>query len=155
LVRLDAKIHRRKTEVSEKKAWPNPEIILLDTWTITAQTVFDEKGRGRVEISKYLTEFPELYKFCLDHEVDHAKHGPASFWHLWIDWRDRPKLILNDQLKNQMRAFHRKRVDPRLRTQIFYALYQLYCVLQAIVILAPLTIAKIVIDQIKKRRKKT
>jgi hypothetical protein len=141
--------------VSEKKAWPNPEIILLDTWTITAQTVYDEKGLARVEISDYLQDFPELFKFCLDHEVDHAKHGPASLWHLWIEWRDRPKLILNDQLKNQMRAFHRKRVDPRLGTQIFYVIYELYCGLHALVILAPLTIAKIVIGQIKKRRTKT
>jgi hypothetical protein len=141
--------------VSEKKAWPDPEIILLDTWTITAQTVYDEKGHARVEISDYLQDFPELFKFCLDHECDHARHGPASLWHFWIEWRDRPKLILNDQLKNQMKEFHRKRQDPRLGTQIFYVIYLLYCVLQAIVILAPLTIAKIVAGQIKKRKKKT
>jgi len=131
-----------------------PNIIHLDTWTIMAHTVYDEKGQARVEISEYLKEFPELYKFCLDHEVDHAKHGPASLWHLWIDWRDRPKLILNDQLKNQMRAFHRKRQDLRIGTQIFYAFYALFCVLQAIVILAPLSIMKIVSGQIKKRRNK-
>jgi hypothetical protein len=141
--------------MSEKKAWPDQEIISLDTWTITAQTVYDEKGQARVEISEYLKEFPELYNFCLAHEVDHSKHGPASLWHLWIEWRDRPKLILDDQLKNQMRAFHRKRVDPRLGTQIFYVIYLLYCLLQAIVILAPLTILKFVSSQIKKRKTKT
>ena len=133
----------------------DPEIIILDTWTITAQTVYDEKGRARVEISKYLQEFPDLYKFCLDHEVDHARHGPASLWHLWIEWRDRPKLILNEQLSKQMGQFRRYKQDPRLRTQIFYLLYVLSCILQAVVILAPLTIAKIVIGQIKKRKKKT
>jgi hypothetical protein len=131
-----------------------PNIIHLDTWTITAQTVYDEKGLARVEISKYLEEFPELYKFCLNHEVDHARHGPASFWHFWIEWRDRPKLIMDDQLKNQMRAFYRKRVDPRLRIHTFYLLYALYCVLQAIAILAPLSILKFISGQIKKRRKK-
>jgi hypothetical protein len=132
-----------------------PNIIYLDTWTLMAQTVFDEKGRARIEISEYLKEYPELYQFCLNHEVDHAKHGPASFWHFWIEWRDRPKLILNNQLKNQMNEFHRKRQDPRITTQIFYVIYLLYCVLQAIVILAPLTILKFVSGQIKKRRKKT
>ncbi|MCJ7482277.1 MAG: hypothetical protein MUO31_04865 [Thermodesulfovibrionales bacterium] len=138
----------------EKKAFPDPEIISLDTWTITAQTVYDEKGHARVEISDHLQKFQELFKFCLDHECDHARHGPASFWHFWIDWRDRPKLILNEQLSKQMGQFKRYKQDPRLGTQIFYVIYLIYCLLQAIVILAPLTIAKIVIGQIKKRRKK-
>lgn len=51
--------------LKEKKALPDPEIISLDTWTITAQTVYDEKGQARVEISEYLKEYPELYQFCL------------------------------------------------------------------------------------------
>jgi hypothetical protein len=141
--------------MTEKKAWPDPEIISLDSWIFVAQTVYDEKGQARIEISEYLKEYPELYQFCLNHEIDHAKHGPISFWHYWIDFRDRQKLIMNDDLSKQMAKFRRSRQDPRLRTQIFYVIYVLFCVLQAIAILAPLTLLKFVSGQIKKRRKKT
>lgn len=130
-----------------------PKILCLDTWTFLAHTVYDEKGQARIEISEYLKEYPELYKFCLDHEVEHSKHGPVSLSHFWIDFKDRPKLILNNTLHDQQIKFNQAKQDPKLRTQIFYLLYALYCVSQAILILAPLQILKFVIGLVKRRTK--
>jgi hypothetical protein len=118
-----------------------------------AHTVYDEKGQARIEISEYLKEYPDLYRFCLDHEVEHSKHGPVSLRHFWIDFRDRPKLILNNTLREQQMKFNLSKQDPRLRTQIFYLFYGLYCVVQAVIILAPLSILKFLAGLIKRKTK--
>ena len=130
-----------------------PEIVHLDTWTITGQTVYDEKGRARIEISEYLKQYPELLHFVLNHEIDHAKNGPVSWRHLWIDFRDRPKLIWDDKLREQKRQFENCRRDLSLKTQTFYLIYVFFCVLQAIGVLLPLAIIKFVAGMLRRKTK--
>jgi hypothetical protein len=103
------------------------DIIELDTRSIIGHYV---PRSQRIEISKYLREYPELFTFVLEHEQKHSQLSNYSFKHIWIDIRDRTKFFINITLIKQWIAFNKPDAPKGWKENIFIFLYNFLGIIQ-------------------------
>jgi len=105
------------------------EIVEVETRTFLAHYLPTQK---RIEISKFLKDFNELYEFVLKHELKHAQLKYFSFRHIWIDIKDRTKFFLNPSLVEQMEEFQKPLQPKSLRGKLFRYIYELSSFIQIV-----------------------
>lgn len=100
------------------------EIVFVDTWM--RMGFFDPK-HNRIEVSKYLRQFPELYQFVIEHEIQHSltfeEYGYSARLY-WEELKDRFLLCSNEKFFSQYMKFKRE-TEPKFREMPFYLGYTL------------------------------
>ncbi len=116
----------------------SPKVIYLDTYTIVGHMHIPRNGQRRVELSKYLIEYPELHARVLGHELEHAKIGNVVKWqHMVFDIRDRFSWMSNPLIYEEWRAFM-KRARTRMGVKdalMFCAFMWVSSIAQSIIML--------------------
>lgn len=129
---------------------PEPIIIYVDSYSIIGSYY---PKLNRIEISKYLRDFPELHSYVLGHELKHATFPPCSPKHFWFDLIDNARFFLNLELLHQFSNFKRLPNGKLTKKELaFIFAYDLLTIPRTF--LSLLCIFPIILSWLKKAKKK-
>ena len=126
----------------------NPLIVYVDSYAICGHTIF-LKDQIRIEISSFLTQYPELHRFVLDHERKHSEFSRFSWRHFWIDAKDRIRLVWDPTIQRQLNDFRDQMKPKGLKEILFQVLYELFGQFHAVFILMPILGLRQIINLIR------